>query len=94
MGAKVQIKNDSVHNFGWFYYCFDHSRRSGLVIIIDNPLDVSGVFARISYSKTMEALMSIYFTGESQVEDAKRLSYHFSKKTQDNGLCSHPHTKR
>ena len=36
----------------------------------------------------VETLMSIYFTGGSRIEDARRLSAQFSEKTQGYELCS------
>ncbi len=40
MGAKVQIKKDSIHNFGGFYFCIDHFRNSGLAKLMDNALGI------------------------------------------------------
>ena len=88
MGAKVQIKNDSIHNFGGFYFCIDHFRKTGLANIIDNALGIRSVFATYSYSEIVETLMSIYLTGGTRIEDAKRLSNQFSEKTQGYELCS------
>ncbi|MBP5535366.1 MAG: hypothetical protein J6X62_01095 [Bacteroidales bacterium] len=88
MGAKVQIKNDSINNFGGFYFCIDHFRRSGLADIIDNTLVIRGILAQYSYSEIVETLMSIYLTGGSRIEDAKRLSTQFSEKTQGYEMCS------
>ena len=88
MGAKVQIKNDSVYNFGGFYFCIDHFRSSGLAKVIDNALGVRGGLARYSYSEIFESLMAVYLTGGTRIEDAKRLSAQFSEKSQGYRLCS------
>lgn len=88
MGAKIQIKNDSIHNFGGFFFCIDHFRKAGLADVIDNTLGIRGIFATYSYSEIVETLMSIYLTGGSRIEDAKRLSAQFSEKTQGYEMCS------
>ena len=88
MGAKVQIKNDSINNFGGFFFCLDHFRNAGLADAIDKTLGIRGIFATYSYSEIVETLMSIYLTGGSRIEDAKRLSAQFSEKTQGYELCS------
>ena len=82
MAAKIQIKNDSIYNFGGFYFCVDHFRKSGLAELIDNTLGIRGVLATYSYSEIVESLMQIFMTGGSRIEDAKRLSAQFSEKTQ------------
>ncbi len=88
MAAKIQIKNDSIYNFGGFYFCVDHFRKSGLAELIDNTLGIRGVLATYSYSEIVESLMQIFMTGGSRIEDAKRLSAQFSEKTQGYKLCS------
>ena len=82
MAAKVQIKNDSIHNFGGFYFCVDHFRKSGLAELIYNILGIRGVLAIYSYSEIVESMVQIFMKGGSRIEDAKRLSAQFSKKTQ------------
>lgn len=88
MGAKIQIKNDSVYNFGGFFFCVDHFRKSGLAKVIDNTLGIRSALAKYSYSDIVETLMAIYLTGGSRIEDAKRLSAQFSEKSQGYRLCS------
>ena len=88
MAAKIQIKNDSIYNFGGFYFFVDHFRKSGLAELIDNTLGIRGVLATYSYSEIVESLMQIFMTGGSRIEDAKRLSAQFSEKTQGYKLCS------
>ena len=88
MGAKIQIKNDSIHNFGGFFICIDHFRKSELAKLIDNTLSIRGNFARYSYTDIVESLMAFYLTGGSRIEDAKRLSFQFSEKSQEHNLCS------
>ena len=80
MGAKIQIKNDSVYNFGGFFFCIDHFCKSGLAKVIDNTLGVRSNLARYSYSEIFESMMAIYLTGGSRIEDAKRLLAQFSEK--------------
>ena len=88
MIAKIQIKYNSIHDFEGFFFCIDHFRNSGLAEIIDNALGIKSVLMRYSYSEKVETLMSIYLTEGSRIEDAKRLSTHFSEKTQGHELCS------
>ena len=54
MAAKVQIKNDSIYNFGGFYFCIDYFRKSGLAELTDNTLDIRGVLATYSYSEIVK----------------------------------------
>ena len=88
MGAKIQINNDSVYNFGGFFFCIDHFRKSGLAKVMDNTLGVRSNLAIYSYSEIFESMMAIYLTGGSRIEDAKRLSAQFSEKSQGYRLCS------
>ena len=90
MGAKIQIKNDSVYNFCRFFFCIDHFRKSGLAKVIDNTLGVMGNLAKYSYSDIFESMMAIYLTGGSRIEDAKRLSAQFSKKNRRDTGCAAP----
>ena len=83
MSAKVQIKNDTINNFGGFYFRIDHFRESGLVDVIDNTLGISGSTCQIQLLGDLETLMSVYLTGGSRIEDSKRLSAQFSEKTQE-----------
>lgn len=46
MGAKIQIKNESVHNFGGFFFCIAHFRSSGLAKVVGNTLGARGCLAR------------------------------------------------
>ena len=55
MSAKIQIKNDSVHNFGRLFFCINHFRKSGLVKVIDNTLGFRGNLAKYSYSEIFES---------------------------------------
>ena len=78
MGAKIQIKDDSIYNFGGFYFCIDHFRKIGLSNIIDNTLGIRGKYAKYSYSEIFETMMALYLTGMSRIEDVHRLSAQFS----------------
>ena len=82
MGAKIQIKNDSVKNFGGFYLFLDHFRKAGLDGIVDKTLGYRGVLAQYSYADIFSSLMAVYATGGTCVEDSARLSGEFSEKAQ------------
>ena len=88
MGAKIQIKDDSIYSFGGFYFCIDHFRKIGLSNLIDNTLGIRGKYAKYSYSEIFETMMAIYLTGMSRIEDVHRLSAQFSEKSQGYKLCS------
>lgn len=87
-GCKDINKKRFHTQFRRIFFCIDHFRKAGLVDVIDNTLGIRGVFATYSYSEIVEALMSIYLTGGSRIEDAKRLSAQFSEKTQGYEMCS------
>ncbi len=50
MSAKVQIKNDSINNFGGFYFCIDHFRKSRMADIVDKTLSIRDTLATYSYA--------------------------------------------
>lgn len=88
MGAKIQIKNDSIKNFGGFYLFLDHFRKAGLDGIVDKTLGYRGVLAQYSYADIFSSLMAVYATGGTCVEDSARLSGDLSEKTQGYNFCS------
>ncbi|MCQ2296611.1 MAG: hypothetical protein MJZ45_04345 [Bacteroidales bacterium] len=60
MSAKIQIKNDSVKNFGGFFSFVDHFRKNGTDDIIDNSLGYRWVLAKYSNSDIFLSLAAIF----------------------------------
>ena len=88
MSAKIQIKNDSVKNYGGFFSFADHFRNDGLADIVDNTLGHRSVLATYSYSDIFLSLAAIYLTGGSCIEDANRLQPIFTEFSQGYRFCS------
>ena len=88
MAAKIQIKNDSVRNFGGFFSFVDHFRNDGLDIIVDKALGNRDMPAKHSNSDISLSLAAIYLTGGSCIEDSNRLSRNFTEISQGYRFCS------
>lgn len=88
MAAKIQIKNDSVRNFGGFFSFVDHFRNDGLDIIVDKALGNRSMLAKYSNSDIFLSLVAIYLTGGSCIEDSNRLSRNFTEISQGYRFCS------
>ena len=74
MSAKIQIKNDSVRNFGVFFSFVDHFRKDGMEGIVNNTLEHRSMLARYSNSDIFLLLATIFLTGGSCIEDANVFS--------------------
>ena len=70
MSAKIQIKNDSVKNFGGFFSFVDHFRKDGMGEIVDKILGNRSILAKYSNSDIFLSLAAIFLTGGSCIEDA------------------------
>ena len=88
MGAKIQIKKDSVKNFGGFYLFLDHFRKDGLDKMANKTLVYNGMLAQYSYADIFSSLMAVYVTGGTCMEDSARLAVVFSEKTEGYTFCS------
>lgn len=88
MGAKIQIKNESVKNFGGFFSFVDHFRKDGMDGIIDKLLDNRSIFAKYSNSDISLSLAAIFLTGGSCIEDSNRLSRIFTENSHGYRFCS------
>ena len=88
MAAKIQIKNDSVRNFGGFFSFVDHFRNDRLDIIVDKALGNRSMLAKYSNSDIFLSLAAIYLTGGSCIEDSNRLSRNFTEISQGYRFCS------
>ncbi len=65
MTAKIQIKNDTVRNFGGFLSFVDHFRNDGMTDIIYNALGDRSVFAKYSHSDIFLSLATVRLAGGS-----------------------------
>ena len=88
MSAKIQIKNDSVKNFGGFFSFVDHFRKDGMEGIVNNTLGHRSILAKYSNSDIFLSLAAIFLTGGSCIEDANRLSHNFTENSQGYRFCS------
>lgn len=52
MGAKIQIKDDSIYNFGGFYFRINHFRKCGFSSAIDTTLKIRSKPAKIVMRKS------------------------------------------
>lgn len=88
MGAKIQIKNDSVKNLGGFFLSIDHFRHDEMSEIIGKTLVHRKMYDKYSYFDNFLSLAAIYLTGGSCIEDANRLSPAFTETYKRHRFCS------
>lgn len=88
MGAKIQIKNESVKNFGGFFSFVDHFRKDGMDGIVDKTLVSRSIFTKYSNSDISLSLAAIFLTGGSCIEDSNRLSRIFTENSHGYRFCS------
>lgn len=79
MAAKIQIKKDSVKNYGGFLPFVDHFRKDGMEDVSNKALGTRGVFAKYKNLDIFLSLASIFLTGGTCIEDANRLLHNFTE---------------
>lgn len=88
MAAKIQIKSESVGNFGGIFLLLDHFNKSGMNKLSDNTLGNRRFNAKYSFSDILRTLLATYTSGGSCIEDSKRISEQISENSLGYKLCS------
>mgnify|MGYP004445085761 CR=1 FL=1 len=88
MAAKIQIKSDSVGNFGGIFLVLDRFDNVGMSDLVDNSLGCRRFNSKYSHSDIVKTILATFASGGSCIEDSRRISEQISENSQGYRPCS------